>query len=170
MMPLALMLLISTARRSLKEAHFAALGIISGYILNDLVTSWSRSSRERCPTDGVPLRLHQRARWSIQARFLFSLSMGCNSRDLHWYSSSDTRRKEKFPIRSFIICVLWLRLPSSFPCGEEQSFHILVDMASIRHTILEVFEVRRSRVAALPLLLHCHLSMGRSLVSFLLAT
>lgn len=119
MMPLALMLLISTARRSLKEAHFAALGIISGYILNDLVTSWSRSSRERCPTDGVPLRLHQRARWSIQARFLFSLSMGCNSRDLHWYSSSDTRRKEKFPIRSFIICVLWLRLPSSFPCGEE---------------------------------------------------
>lgn len=39
MMPLALMLLISIARRSLKEAHFAALGLVSGYILNDLVTS-----------------------------------------------------------------------------------------------------------------------------------
>lgn len=40
MLPLAIMLLISIGRRSAKEAHHAALGLISGYIINDLVTNF----------------------------------------------------------------------------------------------------------------------------------
>lgn len=165
MLPLAIVLGISTLRRSLKEAHHSALALYSGYEFNAVATSGHTPMSSLSLGADLSARLYQVPRGQVSTRLLLSMSVRHGARDLHGSSSCRVRRSSFLSLRPLLLSLLWLHLPHAVPCWQESLLRLLGNFPRIWHPQIASIARPDQYITFVPIDFHRHVALGRSLAS-----